>query len=51
MSTWRGQALELLPELSKRVPEARDQATLWVDVQREFHSARNRGDEALPPDV
>jgi len=46
MSTWKGKALELLPGLKVRLLRARDLQTFWEDVQREFYSAKDRGDDA-----
>jgi hypothetical protein len=46
MSTWKGKALELLPSLKVRLLRARDLQTFWEDVQREFYSAKDRGDDA-----
>lgn len=44
MSTWRGKALELLPEMKVRVLAAKDRQSLWIEVEREFHSAVERDD-------
>jgi hypothetical protein len=46
MSTWRGKALEFLPELMERLLAAKDRLSLWREVEREFHAAVQRSDEA-----
>ena len=46
MSTWRGKALEYLPELKERILAAKDRLSLWKEVEREFHGAVERSDAA-----
>jgi hypothetical protein len=40
MSTWKGKALELLPELKHRLVAINDRHALWVEVKREFNAAK-----------
>jgi hypothetical protein len=46
MSTWRGKALEFLPELKERILAAKGRQSLWREVEREFHAATGRNDSA-----
>jgi hypothetical protein len=46
MRTWKGEALECLPGLKKRILAAKDRQSLWREVEREFHAAVERDDRA-----
>jgi hypothetical protein len=46
MSTWKGKALEYLPELKERILSTKDRQTLWREVEREFYAAVKRDDSA-----
>lgn len=46
MSTWRGKALEFLPEMKERILAAKHRPDLWREVEREFHAAISRNDSA-----
>jgi hypothetical protein len=46
MSTWKGKALEYLPGLKGRILAVKDRQSLWREIEREFHTAVERGDRA-----
>ena len=44
MSTWKGKALEFLPDLKERIVAVSDRQSLWREVEREFYAALERDD-------
>lgn len=43
MSTWRRKAVEILPELRKKIEFAENPISLWIELRLEFDQYANKG--------